>query len=62
MDDIIGVNDDVRRHQTKGRCIMASTHLSEIRPSCPSAFVWEAVQNVDSVVCVHVKRHQSAGR
>lgn len=61
MDDVIGVNEEVRKHQTKGRRIMAPTHLNKRRP-CPSAFVWEAVQNVDSVVCIHVERHQSAGR
>lgn len=61
MDDVIGVNEDLRKQQTKGCPLMAPTHLSNWTP-CPSAFVWKVVQNVDSVVCIHVKWHQSAGR
>lgn len=61
MDEVIGVNEDVRSRQTERRRIMTPTHLSKRRP-CTSAFVWEAVQDVDSVVCTQVKRHQSAGR
>lgn len=61
MDDVIEGNEDVKKHQAKGCRIMAPTCSSKRRPR-PPAFVWEAAQNVDSVVCVHVKRHQSAGR
>lgn len=62
VDDVIGVNEDVRKHQTKRMSYYGPQHIHVKGDLIPSAFVWEAAQNVDSVVCIHVKRHQSARR
>lgn len=58
MDDVIGLNGGARKQQIKGSHVMAEAKGDLIR----LPFVWDAVQNVDLVVCICVKRHQSAAR